>query len=114
MDLTRSDILALLGCLKVSLPKAIKLSEEDLHKRLSQALDPSQSSDKVIAPIKPLDYGTWPSSSQPLSEALRRGNLMEATQNSLIGLTQDDPHFDQGGRYVHGAQADLAQFRASV
>ncbi|KIJ99504.1 hypothetical protein K443DRAFT_133048 [Laccaria amethystina LaAM-08-1] len=91
MDLTRSDILALLGCLKVSLPKAIKLSEEDLHKRLSQALDPSQSSDKVIAPIKPLDYGTWPT----IPTSTKEEDTFTELRQILLNLGH---RYDAGGR----------------
>ena len=92
MDLSRSDILALLlRLLKDSLSKGNKIIRRRPQKG-PQALDAAQSFDKVIpgsTPIKPLDYGTWPSSSQPLSEALRRDNLREATQNSMMGLTQE-------------------------
>ena len=93
MDLSRSDILALLlRLLKDSLTKGNKIIRRRPQKG-PQALDAAQSFDKVIpgssTPIKPLDYGIWPSSPQPLSEALRRDNLMEATQNSMMGLTQE-------------------------
>ena len=92
-DLSRFDILALLlRLLKDSLTKGNKIIRRRPQKG-PQALDAAQSFDTVIpgssTPIKPLDYGTWPSSSQPLSEALRRDNLREATQNSMMGLTQE-------------------------
>ena len=95
MDLSRSDTLAvLLRLLKDSLTEGKKIIRSRPQKGPPQALDAAQSFDKVIpgssTPIKPLDYGTWPSSeSQPLSEALRRDNLMKATQNSMMGLTQE-------------------------
>ncbi|KAF8075304.1 hypothetical protein FPV67DRAFT_1605748 [Lyophyllum atratum] len=87
-SIARPDILALLSCLGVKLPKNTKVPDDALNKRLQQALDSTQRYTDVLAPIAPVnpsDLPTWVSSSKPLLEAVSRGNITEAYENMMRG-----------------------------
>ncbi|KAJ7485144.1 hypothetical protein B0H11DRAFT_1152028 [Mycena galericulata] len=80
--LPREQILGLLSSMGVDLPRRTKLSDAELDKRLSRALDSTQYLTRVI-PKPPLDPATYPSwfrdkSNKPVMEAIRRHNVGEA------------------------------------
>jgi hypothetical protein len=93
MDLTREDILFLLSTLGLTLPKETKMDKNALEKRLSQALDASQSFETLIksTTVKPTKFPLWKTSgcSQTLTAALSRVNVLEACRNAGVENTPD-------------------------
>ncbi|KAF8066677.1 hypothetical protein FPV67DRAFT_1449840 [Lyophyllum atratum] len=87
-DIDRGDVLLLLDCMGIKLPKNTKISDDDLNKRLHQALDGAQRFHDLLAPVSPVNPATLPTwtSSTPLLEAVSRGNLKEAYQNMMDGF----------------------------
>jgi len=96
-EISREDLLALLGSMGVSLPLHTKIPEEDLQKRLSNALDAAQQLNATFdsTPVIPSGYPAWPSKTN-LLDATKRGNYQEALQNSLhlgpMGLSTEKQH----------------------
>ncbi|KAJ7302330.1 hypothetical protein DFH08DRAFT_1089806 [Mycena albidolilacea] len=81
--LPRKEILSLLSSMGIDLPRKTKLTDAELDKRLSKALDSAQYLARVI-PAPPLDPTAYPSwfhnkSNRPILDAIRRHNLAEAT-----------------------------------
>ncbi|GLB41474.1 hypothetical protein LshimejAT787_1000740 [Lyophyllum shimeji] len=71
----------------IKLPKTTKIPDDDLSKRLNQALDGAQRFNDLLGPISPLNPSTldqW-ASSKPLLEAVSRGSLNEAYRNMMDG-----------------------------
>jgi hypothetical protein len=85
-EISREDLLIVLECLGVSLPKHTKIPDDTLNKRLLLALDGSQRfSDLIpITPLIPSDYPKW-SSPKPLVQSVSRGNMREAYDNMMSG-----------------------------
>ncbi|KAJ7747644.1 hypothetical protein DFH07DRAFT_575751 [Mycena maculata] len=81
--LPREEILALLKSMDIDLPRRTKLSDAELDKRLTRALDSTQYLTRVVptSPLDPTSYPSWFSdkSNKPILEAIRRHNIGEAT-----------------------------------
>ncbi|KDR80994.1 hypothetical protein GALMADRAFT_61129 [Galerina marginata CBS 339.88] len=80
----REDLLVLLASIGVSLPTNTKISEEDLNKRLTQALDAAQQFRTVIesTPFNPSTFPTWPLEKN-LPEATVRLGIMDGVKMKL-------------------------------
>ncbi|KAJ6510595.1 hypothetical protein C8R45DRAFT_964605 [Mycena sanguinolenta] len=87
--ISRQEILGLLRSMGIELPPKTKLSDAELDKRLSKALDSAQFLTRVIPapPLNPNIYPPWFRSEPPKSvlEAIRRNNIAEAT---LVDMSQ--------------------------
>ncbi|KAF8159209.1 hypothetical protein B0H34DRAFT_655410 [Crassisporium funariophilum] len=85
----REDLLILLGSMGISLPKNTKIPDEDLVKRLANALDAAQHIVSLTnaAVVDPSTYPSW-SSEKTLLECTRRGNALEAYRNAVYGQDQ--------------------------
>lgn len=83
-DICRDDLLILLASMGVILPTSTKISDEDLSKRLLQALDSAQGISVLVNPtlVNPSIYELW-SSDKTLLDATLRGNLLESTRNRM-------------------------------
>lgn len=81
--LPREEILGLLSSMGIDLPRKTKLSDAELDKRLSKALDSAQYLTRVIPkpPVNPISYPSWfrNESNTPVLDAIRRHNVGEAT-----------------------------------
>ncbi|KAH9479135.1 hypothetical protein JR316_0007714 [Psilocybe cubensis] len=77
--ISRDDLLVLLSSMGVVLPKDNKLPEEELNKRLKEALDTSQEYSDVIKkePVDPLSLPKWSSEEKTLYQASQRDSLLE-------------------------------------
>ena len=86
--LTRTETLQILKCLGVDLPVTTKISEENLDRRLRNALDAAQYKDHLPSPFKLTRLPSWPTkkgdkadtSARSLFEAVRRGSIQESRQ----------------------------------
>ncbi|EIW53186.1 uncharacterized protein TRAVEDRAFT_52321 [Trametes versicolor FP-101664 SS1] len=108
--LTRTEKLTVLASMGIELPEDTKLVDAVLEKRLVNALDAAQGKDRCPDPSKLRELPMWPlvktgeinSSARLLLDAVKRGNMHEARQNSqaaLLGLSASpelftDPFMD--------------------
>ncbi|KAF7361421.1 MYND-type domain-containing protein [Mycena sanguinolenta] len=87
--IAREEILGLLRSMGIELPPKTKLSDAELDKRLSKALDSAQFLTRVVPapPFDPTIYPPWfrTQSPKPVLEAIRRNNFAEAT---LVEMSQ--------------------------
>lgn len=83
IDQARKDLLTQLAAMGVVLPRGTKMTNDALEKRLSQALDASQTLHEVIpsTPFNPDSFPPW-DMSKSLLKAVHRGNVMEAVMNA--------------------------------
>ena len=80
--LTRQETLTILAAIGVELPRATKLPDDALQKRLQQALNGAQSASRVLkgALLDPTSLSQW--SGSPAHGSMSRNNLLEAYQLS--------------------------------
>ena len=95
--LTRTETLQILKCLGVDLPATTKISEENLDRRLRNALDAAQYKDRLPPTLDFKTLPEWPMLPQPggrpLFQAVMRGNFEEARRNMAahLGLGSGQP-----------------------
>ncbi|KAF9563553.1 hypothetical protein CPC08DRAFT_661655 [Agrocybe pediades] len=89
--LTRDGLLAVLHSMDIIFPSTTKLPEEDLNKRLSQALDAAQRYRDVIGnSLFDESTGTpWPAD-KDLMEGTQRGTIWEIARNQIYGASQSE------------------------
>jgi hypothetical protein len=80
MDATRTELLDLLLCMDLNIPRKTELSETELEKRLSKALDAAQYLPRVVPsiPLDPSAYAAWNRSNQA-AEAIQRHSFGEVS-----------------------------------
>ncbi|KAG5649958.1 hypothetical protein H0H81_001314 [Sphagnurus paluster] len=91
-DINRVDTLDL-ECIGVQFPKNTKIPDDDLDKRLQQALDGAQRFSVILGPICPLnlsELSKW-NSSTPLAKEIARENFVELQNNALSGWNKVAP-----------------------
>ncbi|KAF4611248.1 hypothetical protein D9613_007243 [Agrocybe pediades] len=89
--LTRDGLLAVLHSMDITFPSTTKIQEDDLNKRLSQALDAAQRYRDVIGnSIFDESTGTpWPAD-KDLMEGTQRGTIWEIARNQIYGASQSE------------------------
>ncbi|KAI0704229.1 hypothetical protein C8T65DRAFT_611445 [Cerioporus squamosus] len=104
--LTRSETVSILKSMGLELPADTKLSDENLEKRLRDALNAAQQKDRLPASLDLKSLSSWPTSKtepsaskrKPLLDAVQRGNLGEAAHNyvrkSRVPELYVDPFMD--------------------
>ncbi|KAI0704230.1 hypothetical protein C8T65DRAFT_654302 [Cerioporus squamosus] len=87
--MTRTETLRVLKSLRVEIPEDTKLLDENLEKRLRDALNAAQQKDRLSIPLNLDALSPWPvpregmpdSTAKPMLAAVTRGNLAEAAMN---------------------------------
>ena len=94
--LAREEMLTVLKAMGVEVPATTKIPDDDLNKRVRDALNAAQYKDKLPSPLNLSDLPPWPTSDQERSlfEAVQRGTVGEAVQNYITGRRQPELYVD--------------------
>ena len=101
--LTRSEIVTVLGYMGVDIPAHTKLSDDNLNKRLQDALNAAQYKSRFSLPLDIKNLADWPTlksgrpkvpSDKRLLEAVRRGNVVEMAATQARGGTAPELYVD--------------------
>ena len=94
--LAREEMLTVLKSMGVEVPVTTKIPDDDLNKRVRDALNAAQYKDKLPSPLNLSDLPPWPTSDQERSlfEAVQRGTVGEAVQNYITGRRQPELYVD--------------------
>jgi len=88
-SVNRDDLLVLLECMGIKLPRGTKIPDNDLNKRLQQAIDGAQRFTDLFGSeisLNPSGLQKWASfGSKSLVEAMSRTNVEEALENRRQG-----------------------------
>ena len=94
--LAREEMLTVLKAMGVEVPATTKIPDDDLNKRVRDALNAAQYKDKLPSPLNLSDLPPWPVGDQgrSLFEAVQRGTVGEAVQNYISGRRQPELYVD--------------------